>query len=40
MVECVDAEESPEKERNGAFPVSSIKGCFEEGRRCNERVCG
>ena len=35
----VDVKESSEKKRNGTLLVSSTKGCFESGRRQNERVC-
>ena len=32
MACCVDVDEGIEEKRNGAFPISNIKRCFEGGR--------
>ena len=40
MAQCLDIEEIPKEEMNGAFPIPSIKRCLEAGRRQDEGVCG
>ena len=38
MAQCMDVEESPEEERNGAFSIPRIKRCLEAGRILNEGI--